>query len=42
MGNAKAQCNLSELYRSGRGVKQDFAEAAKWKQKSTERGLKCL
>lgn len=37
-GNIPAQNLLGESYMSGRGVKQDFAEAFKWFRKSADRG----
>jgi len=37
-GDAKAQYDLGALYLSGRGVKQDDAEAAKWFRKAAEQG----
>lgn len=33
------QCDLGDLYFYGRGVPQDYAEAAKWYRKSAEMGL---
>ena len=37
-GNARAQYALGFLYRSGRGVPQDDAEAAKWYERAAEQG----
>jgi len=37
-GDAKAQFTLGEMYDQGRGVEQDYAEAAKWYQKSAKQG----
>ena len=37
-GNAIAQCNLGWCYENGRGVSQDYSEAAKWFSKSAEQG----
>lgn len=36
--NAAAQNNLAVMYATGRGVKQDYAEAAAWYQKAGEQG----
>lgn len=38
-GDAKAQYALGTMYRDGRGVAQDYAQAAQWWRKSAERGL---
>lgn len=38
-GNAAAQSNLGILYRDGRGVRQNYAESAKWFRKSAEQGF---
>ena len=35
-GDAKAQCALGEMLYKGEGVKQDYAEAAKWFRKAAE------
>ena len=37
-GDADAQFNLGYLYESGRGVSQDYNEAAKWYRKAAEQG----
>ncbi|MBF0177459.1 MAG: sel1 repeat family protein [Magnetococcales bacterium] len=37
-GNPKAQHNLGALYMQGRGVEQDFKEAAKWLLLAAEQG----
>jgi uncharacterized protein len=37
-GNVTAEYNLAEIYIKGAGVKQDFAEAAKWYAKAAEAG----
>jgi hypothetical protein len=37
-GDAKAQFNIGSMYENGSGVKQDYAEAAKWYRKAAERG----
>jgi TPR repeat protein len=37
-GDAKAQFNIGSMYENGSGVKQDYAEAARWYRKSAERG----
>ena len=37
-GDAKAQHNLGVMYRKGRGVPQDDAEAVKWYSKAAEQG----
>ncbi len=38
-GNARAQNSLGLMYRYGRGVRQDYGEAAKWYRKAAERGM---
>ena len=37
-GDAQAQCLVGIMYRTGRGVPQDLAEAAKWYKKAAEQG----
>jgi len=37
-GDAKAQCYLGYMYSNGQGVKQDYAEAARWYKKAAEQG----
>ena len=37
-GDAAAECALGEAYEHGRGVSQDYAEAAKWYQKAADQG----
>jgi TPR repeat protein len=37
-GDAKAQFNIGSMYEQGSGVKQDYAEAAKWYRKAAEQG----
>jgi hypothetical protein len=37
-GDATAQVALGEMYHKGRGVKQDFAEAARWYRTAAEQG----
>lgn len=37
-GDASAQCNLGVLYGSGKGVPQDYAEAAQWFQQAADQG----
>jgi TPR repeat protein len=37
-GYAKAQFNLSDMYRDGKGVPQDYAEAVRWCRKAAEQG----
>ena len=37
-GDAKAQFNIGSMYENGSGVKQDYAEAAKWYRRAAERG----
>ena len=37
-GDSNAQANLGRMYREGRGIIQDYAEAAKWTTKSAEQG----
>ena len=39
-GDASAQSNLAVLYREGRGVLQDDAEAVKWYRLAAEPGLR--
>jgi len=36
--NAMAQCALGELYQTGKGVKQDYAQAVHWYSKAAEQG----
>jgi hypothetical protein len=36
--DADAQYNLGELYKDGRGVPQDYAEAARWFRKAADQG----
>lgn len=38
-GNAEAQLKLAELYKQGKEVAQNLAEAAKWYKKAAEQGL---
>jgi TPR repeat protein len=38
-GNAKAQYNLGSMYREGRGVAQNSAEATKWVRIAAAQGL---
>ena len=38
-GDAKAQFNLGEMYYFGKGVPQDYGEAAKWFRKVAEQGI---
>lgn len=38
-GFASAQSNVGVLYRLGRGVKRDFAEAAKWFRRAADKGI---
>ncbi len=38
LGDAVAQYSLGLMYYHGRGVPQDYAEAAKWYRKAAERG----
>ena len=38
-GDAVSQCNLGVRYLTGRGVKQDMAEAVKWYWKAANQGL---
>jgi len=37
-GDARSQYKLGELYVDGKGVQQDYSEAAKWYQKAAEQG----
>ena len=37
-GDTEAQFVLGDMYRNGRGVKQDFKEAVKWFRKASEQG----
>jgi len=37
-GDAKAQFTIGSMYENGSGVKQDYAEAAKWYRKAAEQG----
>jgi TPR repeat protein len=37
-GHAEAQYNLGGMYAEGRGVPQDYGEAAKWFRKAAEQG----
>jgi hypothetical protein len=37
-GDANSQCELGEMYQEGEGVKQSYAEAAKWYRKAAEQG----
>jgi hypothetical protein len=37
-GDPKAQFNIGSMYENGSGVKQDYAEAAKWYRRAAERG----
>ncbi len=37
-GDAEAQCNLGETYYFGKGVLQDYKEAAEWFRKAAEQG----
>jgi TPR repeat protein len=37
-GDAKAQFDIGSMYENGSGVKQDYAEAAKWYRRAAERG----
>ncbi len=37
-GNAFAQYNLGQLYRTGQGIPQGFSEAARWYRKAAEHG----
>ena len=36
--NSRGQKNLGSMYESGRGVPEDWVEAAKWYRKSAEQG----
>jgi TPR repeat protein len=38
-GDGKAQWHLGARYESGRGVRQDYAEAARWYRKAAEQGF---
>jgi uncharacterized protein len=38
LGDARAQANIALMYRSGKGVKQDYAEAVKWYRLAAEQG----
>ncbi|HLW90826.1 MAG TPA: hypothetical protein VKS78_05940 [Roseiarcus sp.] len=38
-GDAASQYNLGEMYYAGRGVAQDYGEAAKWFQRAAEKGV---
>lgn len=38
MDDANAQSNLADLYSVGKGVKQDYVEAARWYRKAAEQG----
>ena len=38
-GNAVAQQELGVMYRKGEGVRQDYAQAAKWFRKAAEQGV---
>ncbi len=37
-GNAEAQFSLGKMYYEGQGVRQDYAEAARWYLKAAEQG----
>lgn len=37
-GDAKAQFDIGSMYENGSGVKQDYAEAARWYRKAAQRG----
>jgi hypothetical protein len=37
--DADAQYNLGEMYKDGRGVPQDYAEAARWYRKAADQGI---
>lgn len=39
LGNVKAQMHLSNLYRDGKGVDQDYTEALKWYNIARSNGL---
>jgi uncharacterized protein len=44
-GNRTSQSTLGAIYREGRGVPQDDAEAVKWLRKAAEKGsasIQCL
>ena len=38
LGDAVAQCKLSEYYYKGKGVKQDYEQAVAWCRKAAEQG----
>jgi len=38
-GDAAAQMKVADMYRNGRGVPKDSAEAAKWYRKAAEQGV---
>jgi TPR repeat protein len=38
-GNAESQCMLGDSYNEGKGVPQDYAQAAVWWRKAAEQGL---
>ncbi len=38
-GDAEAQCNLGYMYKGGKGVPQDDAEAARWYRLAAVQGL---
>jgi|ERR1019366_6778976 TPR repeat protein len=40
-GHRDAQVDLADLYRMGRGVRQDYVEAVKWYTKAAEQGIPC-
>ena len=40
-GNARAQCELADLYRQGGVLPRDYAEAVKWQSRASERGYPC-
>jgi TPR repeat protein len=37
-GNASAQTNLGMMYEDGRGIPQDYTEAARWYRKAADQG----
>ncbi len=37
-GKAEAQCSLGAMYEDGKGVPQDYAQAALWYRKAAEQG----
>ena len=37
-GNAEAESNLGDMYLTGSGVAQDYAEAAQWYRRAAEQG----